>query len=250
MPRFRRTLIHVVSSLALLLLTHVTHAACDFDAEPAAASNPKSLKVLLVGASGMIGSRILKEAMKRGHCVIGASRNPDKIAGGANVRAVMLDARDKDALLFAAKKADVIVSATSPRSSSDPLQEAMAVADTEIAVAKATGKRLVVVGSAGALRLPDGRQGVEALPEKSQDEGRAMSGVLGALKASDADWTFFCPPISISPGKRTGSYRIGTVVAMYDTRNKSAISAEDFAYALVDELESGAHRRAQMTVAY
>jgi uncharacterized protein len=74
--------------------------------------------------------------------------------------------------------------------------------------------------------------------------------VLDALKASDADWTFFCPPVSISPGKRTGSYRIGTGTAMYDTRNKSAISAEDFAYALVDELESGAHRRVQMTVAY
>src|SRR5690242_4901171 len=88
MPCLRRTLIHVVSSITLLLLTQVTHAACDFDAD-AAAANPKSLKVLLIGASGMIGSRILKEATKRGHCVIGASRNPDRIAGGANVRAVM-----------------------------------------------------------------------------------------------------------------------------------------------------------------
>jgi uncharacterized protein len=250
MPRLRRTLIHVLSSIALLLLTQVSHAACDFDAEAAAAPNPKSLKILLIGASGMIGSRILKEATRRGHCVIGGARNPDRIAGGSNVRAVMLDATDKDAVLLAARKADVIVSATSPRESTDLERAFMAVADAEIAAAKATGKRLLMVGSAGTLKLPDGRPGVEALPEKAQDEGRAMLGVLVALRASDVDWTFFCPPVSIAPGKRTGSYRIGTSTAMFDTRNRSAISAEDFAYALMDELESGAHRRAQMTVAY
>jgi hypothetical protein len=208
------------------------------------------LNILLIGASGMIGSRVLSEATSRGHCVIAASRHPEKIPAGPNVKAVKLDATDKDALTTEARKADVIVSATSPRGGGDPGQEARAVADTEMAVAKATGKRLMVVGGAGSLNLPDGRAVVDTLPPQYQGEARAMRNVLDSLKASDIDWTFFSPAFSISPGKRTGKYRIGTTTMLFDAQKKSAISAEDFAHALVNELETPAHRRSQMTVAY
>jgi uncharacterized protein len=248
----RRTFSRVLQLAGLTLLAQQASAApCDFESEKkASASNPKELTVLLVGASGMIGSRILSEATSRGHCVIAGARNPDKIKTGPNVKAVKLDATDRNALAAAAKKADVIVTATSPRGGGDPIQEAKAVGDAEIAAAKATGKRLVVVGGAGSLNTPEGKPFVDTLPPQYQGEARGMRGVLDSLKASDIDWTFFSPPMSISPGKRTGNYQLGTTTLLYDAQKKSAISAEDFAHALVNELEKPAHRRAQMTIAY
>lgn len=243
----RRTLV----CAGLLLLAHTAAAApCDFTSPKTGAPNAKQLHILLVGASGMIGSRVLSEATSRGHCVIAASRNPDKIKAGPNVKAIKLDATDKDALTTEAKKADVIVSATSPRGGGDPAQEAQAVSDAEIAAAKATGKRLLVVGGAGSLNTPEGKAVVDTLPAQYQGEARAMRGVLDALAASDTDWTFFSPAMSIRPGQRTGKYRLGTTTMLYDAQKKSAISAEDFAHALVNELEKPAHRKSQMTIAY
>lgn len=243
----------VLAALAMLAL--VAHpataaAACDFDSAKTSAPNPQQLHILLIGASGMIGSRVLNEATSRGHCVIAASRHPEKIKAGANAKAVKLDATDKDALTAAAEKVDVIVSATSPRGGGDPAKEAKAVGDAEIAAAKASGKRLLVVGGAGSLNTPDGTPVVNTLPPNYQGEARAMRGVLDALKASDIDWTFFSPPMSIRPGERTGKYQLGTTTVLYDAQKKSAISAEDFAHALVNELEKPAHRKGQMTIAY
>lgn len=130
------------------------------------------------------------------------------------------------------------------------MTEERAVSDSAIAVAHATGKRLVVVGGAGSLNLPDGEPVVDTLPAAYQGEARAMRAVLDALKRSDIDWTFFSPAASIAPGVRTGHYRLGTTVLLTDASGKSRISAEDYAVALVNELESPAHRRAQMTIAY
>jgi putative NADH-flavin reductase len=208
------------------------------------------MNILLIGANGMIGSRILSEATSRGHHVIGASRHPEKIVSGTNVQAVRLDATDSAAVTELARKADVIVTATSPRGGGDPMKEAKAVADAAIAAARATGKRLVVVGGAGSLNLPNGKPLVDTLPPQYQGEARAMRSVLDQLKASNIDWTFFSPAAMISPGQRTGKYRLGTTTLLSDDKGESRISAEDYAHALVDELESKAHPRSQMTIAY
>jgi len=237
----------------IALLGHATsvHAAAPASQPCAATPTPAGkLNVLLIGASGMIGSRILTEAASRGHCVIGVARHADKIAGGANVRTAQLDATDRAALTTLAREADVIVSATSPRGGGDPIQEARAVAESEIAVARATGKRLVVVGGAGSLMTPDGKLFADTMPADYRGEALAMRGVLELLQSSDIDWTFFSPPASIRPGKRTGQYRLGTTTLLTDAKGDSRISAEDFAHALVNELEKPAHVRSQMTIAY
>jgi len=208
------------------------------------------MNILLVGANGMIGSRILAEATSRGHHVIATSRHPEKIAAGPNVHAEKLDATDRTAFAALARKADVIVMSTSPRGGGDPIAEAKGVGDTAIAVAHDTGKRLFVVGGAGSLNLPDGRKVVDTLPPNYRGEATAMRNVLESLKASDVDWTFFSPAMSISPGKRTGRYRLGSTTVLSDSKGTSRISAEDFADALVNELEKPTHRRAQMTIAY
>ena len=251
MTTLRRTLTGMMSLAVLALLAqNAVAASCDFESAKTGTPNPKQLHILLVGASGMIGSRILNEATARGHCVLAASRHPEKMAAKPNVKAVKLDATDKDSFIAAARKADVIVSATSPRGGGDPVKEAKTVGDAEIAVAKATGKRLMVVGGAGSLNTPDGKPVVDTLPPQYQGEARGMRSVLDSLKASDIDWTFFSPAMSIAPSKKTGKYQLGTTTVLYDAQKKSAISAEDFADALVNELEKPAHRKAQMTIAY
>jgi len=222
-------------------------------AQPAAARKPERRPptLLLVGASGMIGSRILNEATSRGHDVIAASRHPEKITAGPHIHPVKLDASDAQAFLAEARHADVIVLATSPRGGGDPLQEAKAVSDAAIATARLTHKRLLVVGGAGSLNLPDGRPVVDTLPPAYQGEARAMRAVLEQLqKSNDVDWTFFSPAFSISPGTHTGKYRVGTTVLLSDAAGQSRISAEDYADALVKELEKPEHSRAQMTIAY
>lgn len=225
-------------------------------AQPAAAQGTpqqtgrKPPTILLVGASGMIGSRILKEASSRGHYVIAAARHPEKIASGPDIHPVKLDATDAKAFAEEARHADVIVLATSPRGGGDPAAEAKAVADAAIATARATHKRLLVVGGAGSLNFPDGRRVVDTLPQNYRAEALAMRSVLDTLKQSDINWTFFSPPMSISLGTHTGKYRLGTTVLLTDDKGNSRISAEDYADALVNELEKPEHVRSQMTAAY
>jgi putative NADH-flavin reductase len=219
-------------------------------AQTAPKTEHKSPSILLVGASGMIGSRILNEASSRGHYVIAAARHPEKIAAGPNIHPLALDATDEKAFEAEARHADVIVLATSPRGGGDPVVEAKSVSDAAIAAARATHKRLVVVGGAGSLNYPDGRHVVDTLPTAYRPEAQAMRNFLDTLQASDIDWTFFSPAFSIAPGTRTGKYRLGTTTLLSDAKGESRISAEDYADALVNELEKPAHVRAQMTVAY
>jgi putative NADH-flavin reductase len=215
------------------------------------AQKAKSLKIVLVGASGMIGSRVLAEASSRGHEVTAAARRPERIATGPGITPVKLDASDAAALTALAKDADVIVLATSPRSGGDPVQEAKAVGDAAIAAAKATGKRLFVVGGAGSLKRADGTSVLDSLPAALQrGEPGALRNVLASLKASDINWTFFSPALSIRPGEKTGKYRLGSDTLITDADGNSRISAEDYAHALVNELENPKYERSQMTIAY
>lgn len=208
------------------------------------------MKILLVGASGMIGSRIQAEAVSRGHQVIAASRHPEKIKAAAGVKAIKLDATEVAAFTAAAQEADAIVSATSPRGGGDPVKEAKAVGDAAIAAAKASGKRLFVVGGAGSLKTPDGKAVADTLPAAYRGEALGMKGVLESLKTSGVTWTFFSPAMSISPGKRTGVYQLGTDTVLTNAKGESKISTEDFAKAVIDELEKPAHLNSQMTIAY
>ena len=208
------------------------------------------MKILVVGGSGMIGSRIVAEAASRGHQVIAGARNPEKIESNENVTAVAVDATSADSIAQAAADADAIVISVSPRSGGDPITEATTVADAAMAAAKSTGKRLVYVGGAGSLLLPDGSPVAETLPPEIQPEALAMREVRDKLRASDLDWTFLCPPAMIQPGEKKGGYRLGSDDLMFNADGESAISAEDYSDALINEVESGAHSRAQFTIAY
>ena len=114
----------------------------------------------------------------------------------------------------------------------------------------ASGKRYLVVGGAGSLNLPDGSPLLDKLPPEYKGEATAMRAVRDELKASSLDWTFFSPAVMIMPGERTGSYRLGTTTLISNQQGESRISAEDYAHALVSELEDPRYRRSQMTIGY
>lgn len=204
------------------------------------------MKILLLGATGMIGSRILDEAVVRGHEVVAASRKGDAAKG----RAVAVDVTDGAAVAEAGKGAQVVVLAVSPRSTGDAVTEMMAIGSGAIAGAKALGARLVIVGGAGTLDLPDGTPVLNVLPEFIVPEATGMKALRDSLAITGLDWTFIAPSAEIAPGTKTGVFRVGGGVLLSDAEGKSHISAEDFAVGLMDEVETPTHQGAVMTLGY
>lgn len=201
-------------------------------------------KVALIGASGNAGSRILKELSDRGHQVTAIARSPEKIAKLANVTAVKGDVFDKDGLTHLLKGHDVVISSVHFTASD---------ADLLIAAVRASGvKRYLVVGGAGSLEVAPGARLVDQpnFPAEYKLEASKGADFLDTLKTvEDLDWTFISPSAMFVPGERTGNFRLGKDTLLAN-ENGSSISFEDYAVALVDEIERPAHVRQRFTVGY
>lgn len=202
-------------------------------------------KVALIGASGFIGSRLLAELSARGHAVTAIVRSPEKVAALAGVTAVKGDVFDKDGLAKLLAGHDVVISAVH-FTASDP--------QILLAAVKQSGvQRYLVVGGAGSLEVAPGVKLFDTpeFPAVYLDEARKGGAFLDLLKQEKGlDWTFLSPSALIQPGERTGQFRLGTDQLLVDAEGNSAISAEDYAIALVDELEKPAHSRHRFTVGY
>lgn len=206
------------------------------------------MKILVVGATGMIGSRIVDEAISRTHEVIAASRNPDQAQQRKGVETVALDVHDTRKLKQQAALADITVCAVSPRTTGDAEAEAIAYADALIAgLAEA---RVVLVGGAGTLNLPDGTPVASIVPEAYAAEARGMRAAYEKIAASGLDFTTLAPAGQIEPGDKTGKYRTGERTLLSDADGNSRISAEDYSIALLDEVEHPKHAGGLFTVAY
>ncbi|HEX2312174.1 MAG TPA: NAD(P)H-binding protein [Thermomonospora sp.] len=207
------------------------------------------MRIALIGATGMIGGRVAAEARSRGHEVTGAARG-----GRDGTRA--LDASDADAVADLAKGQDALVLAVAPpRDGSEPsgplLEVGRAVLD---GLRRAGVRRLVVVGGAGSLEAAPGTRLVDTpgFPEMYKAEALAQADLLALIRAeaADLDWTYISPAAVIEPGERTGGYRVGGDTLLTDANGDSTISAEDYAVALVDELEQPKAIGRRITVAY
>lgn len=212
----------------------------------------RNLKIALVGATGMIGSRIAVEAARRGHGVSAFARHPERIVDAANVSARQGDLFDEAAMAAAVAGHDVLASAYAPpHGGADQVIDASRML---VAIARAAGvKRLVVVGGAGSLQVAPGKQLVdtEGFPEAYKPHALAHREALRFYRTvSDIDWTFFAPAAMIAPGERTGTFRTGADSLIADAKGESRISAEDYAIAFVDEIENGRFIRKIATVAY
>jgi len=209
------------------------------------------MKVVLFGASGTIGSRILDELVRRGHTVTAAARHPEKVKQAAAVAAVQADVNDAASVATVAKGADAAVSAYAPPQD-HPETLVDAVRSLVSGLGDAGVRRLIVVGGAGSLEVAPGVQLVDAPSFPAGWKGIALAhrDVLPVLKGADLDWTYFSPAAMIEPGQRTGKFRLGGTRLVVNDRGESKISAEDYAVALVDELEQPRYVRQQFTAAY
>lgn len=213
------------------------------------------MKIALIGANGKIGSRILQEALSRGHTVTGISRNPDYSIKNERLTWVKADASDPDAMATAIKGNDVVISAFGiDWHKPDTYRLFSIVAGSLILAAKKAGiKRIINVGGAGSLEVAPGLQLVDtpSFPEawrKGADEQRKSLEVF--LREKDMDWTFFSPAIMIEPGPYTGKFRIGKDNPIFDEKGNSTISFDDFAAALIDEMENPRFIQQRFTIGY
>lgn len=202
------------------------------------------MKVAVIGASGRGGSRIVAELARRGHQVTAIARHPETVEAAHNI---IVRRGDLNEVGFPGLIAghDVVVSAVRfVNTDPDVLIEA---------VRKSGVGRYAVMGGAGSLEVAPGVRLLDTpqFPDAAKAEAKAGVIFLDKLKAvNDLDWVFLSPAAMIAFGERTGQFRLGKDQFMTDASGKSAISFEDYAVAMVDELEQHKHSRERFAVAY
>lgn len=203
------------------------------------------MRIAIIGASGRAGSRILNEAVDREHTVTGIARNPEKIPSRPRVTVKAGDVEDPVALAELLSDHDAVISAVRFAQSKFP--------NVIEAVKRSGVKRLLVVGGASSLEVAPGTKlfDTPGFPEAAKTEGRAGIVALEELrKERELDWVFLSPGALLAPGERTGKYRLGKDQLLKDESGKSWISMEDYAIAMIDELENHKHSRQRFHVAY
>lgn len=203
------------------------------------------MKIAIIGATGRVGSRLTDEALRRGHTVTALSRSASKLPARDGLTAEDVDATDSDALAAALAGHDVVISAVRFQD----LGAAQVVEPTM----QAGVQRLLVVGGAGSLYVSPDTQLIDTpgFPEAYKAEAGAGRDFLKALRTeTELDWTLLSPSALFEPGERTGKFRIGGDTLLADAEGKSRISMEDFAIAMLDEVERPAHSRQRFTVGY
>ena len=209
------------------------------------------MNVVLIGASGKAGSCILKELLARGHKVKAVVRDTSKLAAAGNVSVEQDDLFDVDKTEGILKGADALISAYAPPA--DNTDALVGATEREIQAVKKSGiSRLLVVGGAGGLEVAPGVSLIASghLPPAWLPIANSHVKALKVLEASDIDWTYLAPSAFFEPGERTGKFRLGTNQLLSNEKGESRISMEDYAIALVDELEKPAHRKERFTVGY
>ncbi len=213
--------------------------------------------VVLIGASGFVGTAILNELLNRGHKVTAIVRDAKKMTvSNPNLTIVEADVTDTDALKEAGKGKDAVISAYNP-GWKDPhiYEDTLKNYPLIVESAKQAGvKRLLIVGGAGTLFYAPGKMVMDADDVPAQ----LLPGIksLGEFylntlrKEKDIDWIFLSPAANMTPGKRTAKFRIGKDDLVVDANGDSNISVEDFAVAMVDELEQEKHHKERFTIGY
>lgn len=213
--------------------------------------------VTLIGASGFVGTAILNELLARGHKVTAVVRNPEKIsASDARLTVVKADVADTAAIADCCKGKDAVISAYNPGWASPNIyEETLRNYPLILEAAKQSGaKRLLCVGGAGTLFCAPGLRVVDsgAIPEAIMGAVRSLGEFyLNTLvHEKDIDWVFFSPAGTLEPGLRTGKFRLGKDTLIVDESGNSHISVEDYAMAMVDELETPKHHYERFTIGY
>lgn len=213
------------------------------------------MKITVFGAAGDVGSRIVSEALIRGHEVSAVVRNTSQFSKlPQGVKPFAGDAGIIEDVVQLTAGQDLVISAVRPPKGSEemlvPITQSILNGVTQSDV------RLLIVGGAASLKIPD--QGETTvltapnfLPEEVINIARACFAQHQLCNAEqNANWVYVSPPAMLIPGTRTGKYRLGSDELVFDKNGQSKISMEDFAVALLDEAEHPKHHRSRFTAAY
>ena len=215
-------------------------------------------KVAVIGATGFVGTQVVKELANRGYFVNALARNTSKIEESENVKAVTADIYNTSELAEILKGNDAVISTfnpgwTNPNIFEDFLKGAESI---EKAVEESGVKRFIVVGGAGSLYIAEGLQLIDTpeFPAEIKPGAEAARQYLEMIKKNEVlDWTFFSPAIEMhqgTAGVRKGTYRTALENPVFDENGRSVLSVEDVAVALVDELENNQFVKQRFTAAY
>lgn len=213
--------------------------------------------VVLIGASGFVGTAILNELLSRGHKVTAVVRNPEKInVSSSNLDIVKTDVSDTNVMVEICKGKDAIISAYNPGwGNPDIYEETLRNYPLILEAAKQSGtKRLLCVGGAGTLFCAPGLRVVDSgvIPDAIMDGVKSLGEFYlnTLMNEKTIDWIFFSPAGTLESGKRTGKFRLGKDDLIVDKNGISHISVEDYAVAMVDELENPKHHYERFTIGY
>jgi uncharacterized protein len=203
------------------------------------------MNIAIIGATGNIGSRVLDEALRRGHEVTAITRDPRKLEPRAGVTVRAGSTSDGPALTRTLKGHDAVI--ISVKWNENDIGRVIDV------IRKSGVKRCLFVVGAGSLIRKDGRTHFDHMAEKGVQPPTSKPAALALeaiRKVRDLDWTAISPAASIQPGERTAKFRLGLDRLVEDTEGHSIISREDFAVAILDEIEKPKHIRKRFTAAY
>jgi uncharacterized protein len=203
------------------------------------------MKIAIIGGTGNVGSRLVQEALDRHHAVTAISRHPKKLTPRAGMSEAQGDIGKPDELIPLLKGHDVIVSAL--RFHGTDAQQLIDV------VRRSGVKRYLVVGGAASLEVAPGQLllNTPQFPDAYKAEATAAKTFLDTLRnIQDLDWTYLSPSAFFGPGERTGKFRLADNTLLTAPDGKSSISYEDYAVAMLDEIEKPQHIRRRFTVGY
>jgi putative NADH-flavin reductase len=224
------------------------------------------LKLIVYGATGRVGSRVVAEALNRGYRVTAVSRDPDRVtAQHQNLIVIKGNVLDPESVATLVDGQDVVVVSVrgSLDNSKDPAKTVHRVAvEVVVGVLRDLGEtapRLIFVGGAGSLEVEPGKLYADSIPWlmrmtmprslRQEIDGHVLT--LDYLRGvDDVRWTYLSPAKKFGPGERTGKYRIGGDQMLKDDKGRSKISMEDFSVALIDEIENPQFIGKRFSVAY
>lgn len=215
----------------------------------------KIKNIAIIGASGFIGSALTKEALARGLQVRALVSRPERIKASNNLEIVAVDVRNTEALAAAIAGVDVVLSAFSGHAQTDVAGYYLTGFTSIVAAVKAqhTAPRLLVVGGAASLQLPDDSMLLDN-PNFPAEYRATAEGAYAALqllrKEESLQWSYLSPAAEIFPGEKTGQFRVGTDQLLTDVNGKSRISTGDYAVAMLDELQQPKQLNRRFSVAY